>query len=450
VPAAVDAMSIAGNSQPPDCGTGGGGRTTPVASSSSSSSSIAASVPKRARSRTGSGGRIPSVDMTSSSGAASGRRAATSTSDRHFDVDDDIVDGRTDVVDDDYSLGADGPVVRTAPPDIAWTSEGTPVYIGRRRVSSRIANDGEVETRIERTPETATASSSRGQFLDLFANFGQPPRLVSPDRDFEFDRGGDESPFRPPANNSASPFGSAVTACGIDARTVPFMRRFFAPHADVEASLLPVLVDDRPSVTRAKRHGDKIERGVANDPAYYYGDDIPLARTRVADVAACDTDVPSRARMDDGNDLVLTPNHLRSLSTSLGRFASRGRGGRSSSSGYHDPTPLEDVDVSTQVDIREVREVASDVTKSPLARDVDSPSRVYRSPSSMSPRYRAQRGTGIMPERSPPRAKVREVEDCPRRLEVCADGGGVEVYDAGKFCTGDMTNFFPVDWGFDK
>ena len=52
------------------------------------------------------GGGVISVairgDIVASSGREGGARVWRI---RHFDVDDDIVDGRTDVVDDDYSLG---------------------------------------------------------------------------------------------------------------------------------------------------------------------------------------------------------------------------------------------------------------------------------------------------------------------------------------------------------
>jgi hypothetical protein len=354
--------------------------------------------------------------------------ASTSTNDDKNDVDDD------------YSIDAFSMNSAVRTPGITWTPVGTPVPIGRRRVSSRPRVVGDdIEMDMEPTPATP-----RAHFLDLFSNFGWP-RLVSPDHYDEVEPELDRK-----EKNESAAVECVVPACGID-RTIPFIGRYFAPHAEVEASLLPVLVDDRPSVTQAKRSGDRIERGdgsrVANH-ATSHGSDTPLARTRV--------DAPP-ARMDESNDLVLTPNHLRSLSASLGRYASRGHG-RSSTVDHDPPPPVDppilDVDVSTKVDIREIREVASDITMPPLAHNnMDSPNRVYQSPSTLASRSRARRGNGRTPVRSPPRPKVGgngETEDCPRTLEVCADGGGVELYDAGKFCTGDMTNFFPVDWGFDK
>ena len=130
------------------------------------------------------------------------------------------------------------------------------------------------------------------------------------------------------------------------------------------------------------------------------------------------------ARSDENDDLVLSPKHLGALGNTLGRVLSGG--GR-------------------QVDIREIRENVSDITTQPL----ESTNRIFRSPSSFNARSsRARNGNKKFPVPiSPPRRKdeAGKEGDCVRRLEVCADGGGVEVYDAGRFCTGDMIDLFTTN-----
>ncbi len=308
-------------------------------------------------------------------------------------------------VDDDYSIDAFSRNSAVRTPDITWTPVGTPVPYDRRvssrpRVAAGVVGD-EVELKMERFDATPATD-----------------------------------------DNSCAAVGSVITACGID-RTIPFFSRYFAPHVEVEASLMPVkdqrrqqaIVEAVPPPIQEKWGGDRIER---------------RDRSRVTNHAAYDNDIPP-ARTDESNDLVLTPKILRSLSNSIGRFAARGRGRLVAEDQVH--PPLVDV-TAPRVEIREIREVASDITMPPTM-SMDSPNRAYRSPSSLAMRSRTRRGSKRLPVRGPPRPKVdegahKEMDDCARRLEVCADGGDVEVYDASKFCTGDMTNFFPVDWGFEK
>jgi hypothetical protein len=159
----------------------------------------------------------------------------------------------------------------------------------------------------------------------------------------------------------------------------------------------------------------------------------------------------------ESNDLALTPKHLSSVSNTLGRFLARG--GRSSLDDrspprHHIVNDFDDQDgaVVAEVDIREIREVMSDITMQPnKSRNSSKTVHRYQSPSFLNQSPRIRNGNNKFPARSPPRQKDEKrteggEEDCVRKLEVCADGGGVDIYNAGPFCTGDMTNYFPVNW----
>ncbi|KAL3803421.1 hypothetical protein ACHAW5_001919 [Stephanodiscus triporus] len=336
---------------------------------------------------------------------------------------------------------------------VTWMSVGrTPVVQQRGRrvveesfragVVANVDGDDGVEVVVGGCPHPAGVPP----LLDFFSGIIDWPRLVSPESspcggvELELNYDGN-------ANNDC---GSVDPGCANQA--FPFFRRLFAPHVEVEASLSPF--DRRWNsvpevVTPAKEEGggDGIERN-----------DRPC--TKAAGNDFIDAGIPPPLMSAESNDLALTPKHLSSVGNTLGRFLARG--GRSSLDDRFTPrhqvvSDFDDQDgaVVGEIDIREIREVMSGITMQPC-KSRNSPKTVhrYQSPAflNQSPRIRSR--SNKFSARSPPRRKDEKrkeggEEDCVRRLEVCADGGGVDIYNASAFCTGDMTDYFPVNWSLE-
>jgi hypothetical protein len=398
---------------------------------------------------------------------------------------DDGLPGDGDV-DDDYSVevfsvksAARLPPAATAPSParralladvvVGWSGDvggATPPRSSTphgRQVASRLTriDDDEVELEIE------PAARPSSQFLEFFSNLAWPRLVFGLDDDacggggggggveLELDGGVASSPG---GLGAVADPGRGVVAAAAD-RAAPFLRDLSAPHAEVEASLSPAFDDLRRWEDDVA--GVAVPRFPANDGETTKGrrDGVERKdRSLVGNDSAADDFVLRPAKSDEKDNLVLlTPKHLSALGNTLGRVLSGGGRPRVIPPPRRaaDDPDVQDDDLIAEVDIREIREVVSDITTQPH----ESTNRTYRSPSSLnarsSPRARHGKKKSPVPI-SPPRRKDEgrgggeKEEDCVGRLEVCADGGGIEVYDAGRFCTGDMIDFFPVTWTSEK